>query len=142
MVQAWRRLSPRIEATSPKNANDVLNTSLWWTTRYVGVNFGFPPTRARVLAHKGLLSLRDLWEPHSMTPRPWPTLQRSYGLLDGERPLIDQYLAAVPREWADLYATTQGLAQPFDWLGVFVDELHVDPVLLLQATKEFCPCIS
>lgn len=106
MTQAWRRISPRIEATPPVNADEIQNTNLWWTTQFLGDNFGFTKQRARTLAHRGPQCLRDLWTDNSMIMRPWAELQQKFGMLETEKPLLERYQNRVPHEWSELFCQT------------------------------------
>lgn len=54
LIQAWRLLSPLVEAQPPTTFEEIQNTQLWWTTHFLGNNFGFTHQRARQLSHNGL----------------------------------------------------------------------------------------
>lgn len=60
LIQAWRLLSPLVDAKPPTTFEEIQNTQLWWTTHFLGNNFGFTLQRVRQLTHKGLQCLRDL----------------------------------------------------------------------------------
>ncbi|KAG0571902.1 hypothetical protein KC19_VG052100 [Ceratodon purpureus] len=139
LVQAWRHLSPLVDAVPPRTFEEVQNTHLWWTTHFIGQNFGFSEARANQLAHSGLSCLQDLWEPGTTNLRPWPELCQAYGLHDAERAQIDSYQQSVPAEWLALRPGLQDLASPRDWLGVFDGDILEDPLILFQATPHFCP---
>ena len=50
ILQAWRKLVGTLEFTAPKNDDEVLSTGLWWSTHYIGRNFGFQPKKGRTIA--------------------------------------------------------------------------------------------
>lgn len=141
LTQGWRRISPYVDASPPSTFDEVLNTSLWWTTVFVGIGFGFSKQRGRQLAHRGLLCLRDLWLAGSMTLRPWPELQQAYGLTDAERQYVDRYQLNIPPEWVNLFHDSRLQAVAGDWLGVFPASLEDDPSVLFQASPEFKPML-
>lgn len=128
-------------ANPPLNAEEILNTSLWWTTRFVGENFGFTKLRAHTLALRGMQCLRDLCQEDSMTPRPWGELQPAFNLRDDERPLIDRYYNNIPRAWSGLFHETSALPLPNKWLGLFRAAITEDPFLVFQVTDSFHPSL-
>ncbi|KAG0623283.1 hypothetical protein M758_3G162400 [Ceratodon purpureus] len=142
LVQSWRLLSPLVDAVPPQNFEEVQNTHLWWTTHFVGQNFGFTEARASQLAQSGLSCLQDLWEPGSTSLRPWPALCRDFGLLEAERGLIESYHHRVPAEWLALQPGPHDLATPGDWLRVFAGDLLDDPLIIVQASPQFRPLVA
>lgn len=141
-MQAWRGINSKLVATPPKNANEVLNCSLWWTTHYLGDHFGFSIQRARTLSQRGLLSLRDLLDPSGRIPHQWPTVKASFPLLATEQPLIAMYVASIPPAWNSLLLQTADQACIDDRIGVFPEVAAEVPTLLFQATEAFRPPLS
>lgn len=74
-----------------------------------------------------------------MIPRPWNELQRTYWLLDTERPLLARYIANVPQDWVDLFRQTEAQSIIGEWVGVFRDPPTEDPILVLEVTDRFRP---
>jgi len=62
IISSWKLIVKHIEPIPPKNPDEVLNTNLWWTTKYIGANFHFPIARARTLARVGLRYIKDVWD--------------------------------------------------------------------------------
>lgn len=142
LIQSWRALSPLIDATPPTNFKEIQNTNIWWTTQFLGHNFGFPQARARQLARKGLNSLRELWQEGSMALRPWEDLKLSFGFHDDEEGLVDHLQTLVPPEWITLGQATRSQATQGDWLGVFSAPEGLDPIIVFQSTDVFRPELS
>jgi hypothetical protein len=60
-IRAWKKLSGKVVGVPPSNYEEVLLTSPWWSTFYIGQNFGFPAERAAQLAAQGITSIGALW---------------------------------------------------------------------------------
>lgn len=41
IVKSWRKIVRKVEVRPPSNCDEVLTTSLWWSTFYIGSSFGF-----------------------------------------------------------------------------------------------------
>ncbi|KAG0593412.1 hypothetical protein KC19_1G327900 [Ceratodon purpureus] len=141
ITQAWRQITPCLDAVPPRNAEEIRNVHLWWTSHYIGENFGFPLPRARQLAHRGMHCLDDIYEADSFTLKPWALLQQQFGLVAHERPLVENFHSSIPLPWVDLYQQTETQAVEKDWLGLFPGELCVDPALVFRATDKFSPVL-
>lgn len=142
LISSWRRLSPFVDATPPATFEELQNTSLWWTSSYIGVNFGFPIRRARQLARKGMRCLRDLWTPSSTTPEAWPVLQQRFGLQDAEQPQVEQFFSNIPPAWLHMATSTQLQSKANEWLGVFTTADDEVPTVLLCTTSTFHPPLN
>lgn len=62
MIQVWCHMSPLVEALPPSNYEEVLGTSLWWTTHFFGHNFGASITQANFLARCGIRQVAYIWD--------------------------------------------------------------------------------
>ncbi|KAG0575769.1 hypothetical protein KC19_5G029800 [Ceratodon purpureus] len=141
-TQSWRIMSPHVDAVPPTSFEEVQNTSLWWTTTYVGHNFGFSEIRARQLAAHGLQCLRDLWEPESMTILPWEVLERRFHLREQDRPGLLLYQTHLPQSWRVLFTHARHSLTAGEWMGIFPHGPTEDPCILLQATDDFRPLLT
>jgi len=56
----WKILAKHVDILPSTNADEVLNTSIWWSTTFIGSNFNFSVDRVRILARSGLRTLGDL----------------------------------------------------------------------------------
>jgi len=74
-----------IEAITPTNTDEVLTTSLWWSTSFIEVNFNFSADRARELACLGLRTIGDLWNHDTSDFRTWEELAIIFPLSNIER---------------------------------------------------------
>jgi hypothetical protein len=61
IIQAWRRLTPKLEIFPLRNHDKVLSTPLWYSSHFIGFNFGISPQQAAALSHKGVSILQSLW---------------------------------------------------------------------------------
>jgi hypothetical protein len=56
-IRVWKKLSCTIDGVPPRNYDEVLHTSPWWSTFYIGRNSGFPADRAADLVKQGLSNI-------------------------------------------------------------------------------------
>ena len=130
-----------MDATPPTTFEEIQNTQLWWTTHFLGSNFGFTQFRARQLARRGLWCLRDLWIPGTMELQAWPVLKDRFNLREPERRLITQIHAQVPPAWRRLGQTTATQSIHGEWLGLFPREIEGDPWMIFRTSPAFCPAL-
>ncbi|KAG0625649.1 hypothetical protein M758_2G071300 [Ceratodon purpureus] len=142
VLQAWRQMSPLVEALPPVNYDEVLNSSLWWTTHYFGHNFGASITRASFLARKGLTQVADIWDPEHLALLPWEAIRRKYQLPAADQPIFELMQRHFPASWTRLCHTTRYQALPDEWLGLFDPGQLDTPSLVFLTSKAFTPALT
>jgi hypothetical protein len=136
-------MSKFIDVVPPHNVEEVLHVNLWWTTHYIGINFGFSPTRAAQLWRRGFYRIAQLWDRDLRTFRPWPQVQESFGLRDHEQGSYMLIQRHFPVAWRDMLLAPDDIPQPDEWLGFFERSTDELPLLVFRATEGFrltcCP---
>lgn len=77
---AWKKLVLATEPVAPQSAEEVLNTNLWWASKFIGGNFRFTMDRAREIARSGLATDRQLWNDETAELRSWEELVTQFQL--------------------------------------------------------------
>ena len=88
IIQAWQKLILKIKMREPINSDEVLTTSIWWSTHYISGNFGFLHQQATSLMHHGLYCISNLWNSTSGAFHPWPFLYDRFHLQPQDYRLI------------------------------------------------------
>jgi len=81
ITATWKILARHIDVLPPPNADEVLNTSIWWSNRFMGTNFNFTSDRACILARSGLCTLGDFWNDFDRVFHSWEFISIKYPLL-------------------------------------------------------------
>jgi hypothetical protein len=131
-----------IEVVPPTNSDEVLGSSLWYTTSFFGYNFGFDSNWAAALSRSGLTSFRDLWDSTAGNFKSWAMLLANYPLCPVEQSLIARIQAATPPSWISMLTQLRFHTQPGDWLGLFSLPDAELPELVVQTTRAWSPVIS
>jgi len=136
IISAWKIIVKHIELLPPVNADEVLNTSLWWSTSFIGSNFNFSMDRARTLARGGMRTIGDLWDQQSLEFFSWEIISNRFPLLPLEQHHWLYLLSKIPREWLDLLRTQSQLAHRGDWLGLFIHEATLLPTIVWENQQD------
>jgi len=102
IISAWKKIVKNIELLPSSNASEVLSTSIWWSTNFIGSNFHFSIDRARVLARAGLRSIGDLWDANISDFKTWETISIEFPFTPMERHHWFFLISQIPQSWHQL----------------------------------------
>ena len=134
--KSWRLLNKSIDAVPPRNQDEVLHVSLWWTTHFRGARFGYSLTRASFLFRRGLRCIGDVWDLHRGTFKSWLEVQQTFG----EEEVNYLHDHATPFSWNLLITATEAVVT--EWVGIFTTATDDLPSLVLCNSEDFLPSVS
>jgi hypothetical protein len=142
IISAWRKLSPHLTVRPPINKCEVLTTHLWWSSSFIGGQFGFSHESAAHLMKNGLQQLGDIWDQHSGSFLSWHEAGIRYGLLPCDRQYYINLVAHIPLRWYNLLADQRQAAAAKEYLGLFATEDAEFRGLIFPATKDYWPSLE
>jgi hypothetical protein len=119
IVKSWKNMSKFIDAVWPRNHEEVLQISLWWTIQFIGHNFGFSEARASQLYKRGCQTLADIWDTSRQSLRSWRDVQIDFGFTKAEYGQYVLFQQQLPISWQDLLTLASPDPQSIDWFGIF-----------------------
>ena len=141
VIQVWKKLVRCTAPTIPTTREDVITTSLWWASKFIGGNFGFSIPRGHTLHNRGLRNIGNLWDVQAHQLKMWDQLRREYNLTPADRPFLLALRRHLPDDWLRLLRRRPGPLAHQDWLGLFVDPADPIPAFVCQAQPQFLPDI-
>jgi hypothetical protein len=99
IVQAWQQISPKLELFTPKNHEEVVVTLLWYSSYFVGFNFGVLPQRAAKLNRKGISTIKALWNTTTLCFKTWEEISIEFIIPILHCQGLTRFITAVPRTW-------------------------------------------
>lgn len=142
VIQAWRVLSPKVEASPPTNYDEVLGTNLWWTNHYFGHNFGASVVRAGFFAYRGICQIADIWDQSTHSLLAWQDISQRFQLPQTDRHIFDAIHRHFPGQWLDICQDTRTEPKPGEWVGVFDHDQDEVPHVIFQTSEQFRPRLS
>lgn len=134
IISAWKRIVKNIELVPPRNADEVLSTSIWWATSFIGSNFNFSVDRARLLARFGMRTIRDLWDLDTRDFKSWDAISTKFPISMLERHHWFSLLSQIPHNWLQLLKTQREQACPSDWVGIFSHPKDTLPMIIWKVS--------
>jgi hypothetical protein len=138
-VRVWKGLTKHLVGVPPTNFEEVLQTSPWWATSYIGNNFGFSAPRSAELVQLGLCNIGSLWSREFSRFWIWDELHIRYGLPATEKRRILAIIAAIPSEWLQLLQAGLFATQPSEHIGIYAGQTDVQPTIILATTRHIHP---
>ena len=126
----------------PSNYEEVLLTSPWWSTFYIGRNFGFPAERAAQLAAQGITSIGALWSTDHNRFWTWEELYTRYQLSATERRRVLAIHSAIPRPWVHMLLNGRYQTQPGEFIGFFSHPDALQPEVIICTEEFFTPALE
>ena len=139
IVHSWRRIVGKVVVSPPQNSDEVLSTNLWWSTFYIGGNFGFSQQRAAQLMHRDMCQIHDIWSGHTQTFLTWMEAQEKFGLMPHEQPQYEMLLARIPQHWILFLTRDRIYTSQHEYVGVFHNEHDELPMMVFETSTEYRP---
>lgn len=137
IIRAWPKMSPHLAVRPPVNDCEVLTTRLWWSSFYIGGQFGFSHASAAQLMRNGLQQIGDLWDPHTISFLPWYEAGIRYGFHPRDRQCYINMVASIPQSWQELLLDKYRASKSKKYLGLFDSDDAELPGIIFTTSRNF-----
>jgi hypothetical protein len=142
IIKAWRRFIPHLSVQPLVNECEVLTTNLWWTSHFIGSQFGFSHEHATQLMRNDMQQIQDIWNPMTRSFLPWYEVGICYGLLPQDRHCYTNLVDNVPQRWRDILTDPRQIPRHNEYLGLF-DSVEAEfPGFIFLSTREYRPSLA